>query len=636
MKRLFTFLIVFYTVSFLMYSAQAYSTNSSIDSLYNCIKNEKIDTVKINHLNKLSLEYRKLKNYQTSIMQAKEALMLSQKINFQKGVLSAYNTMGKVYSDQGNYTEALKNLLASLKIKKDINDKQGIAELYFNIGINYYYQGNYLEALKNQKMALDMFTEINSTKALHSYNNIGLNYYNLGNYSEALQNHFAALKLSEKANDKKSIADSYDHIGIVYYSQNNYAEALNYFLMALKLREQLQDKEAVTYSHINIGSIYYNQGNYPEALKNALIALKGLEATAYNPSIARQHNNIATIYYDQGDYNNALKSLAAAIELFEKMGDKQGLASAFINISKVYIKLKKYILAEDYLNKALSLSIQTGSKNDIKESYQYMSVLDSVQGKWKQAYQHHQLFAIYRDSINNVETAKQTVKTAMAYEFEKKEHITKVIHEKEKQIANYQKYALIAFIIVVCLFAFFLINRQQMKITEQKRIYQIKQQLTQSELHLKDLETRQLKSVLDINQEKLNNYTNLIKEKTRIISSLEEKFETIKHQNSIEPTAQQLLAIIKENTPPNEYWDEFISNFNLVNKDFFNKLKSVFPDITRTELNYCALIKCNLSNKEIANILNITPDSAKRARNRLKKKLNLNADESLTHYITSL
>jgi DNA-binding CsgD family transcriptional regulator len=49
-----------------------------------------------------------------------------------------------------------------------------------------------------------------------------------------------------------------------------------------------------------------------------------------------------------------------------------------------------------------------------------------------------------------------------------------------------------------------------------------------------------------------------------------------------------------------------------------------------------ALLKMNLSSKEIANILNITPEGIKKARYRLRKKMNISSDESLQDQIISL
>jgi len=73
-----------------------------------------------------------------------------------------------------------------------------------------------------------------------------------------------------------------------------------------------------------------------------------------------------------------------------------------------------------------------------------------------------------------------------------------------------------------------------------------------------------------------------------------------------------------------------------LNKNFYTRLKQKYPDISTNDLKICALIKLNLSIKEMASILNISPDSVKTARHRLRKKLQLNTEDNLTDFILSV
>ena len=54
---------------------------------------------------------------------------------------------------------------------------------------------------------------------------------------------------------------------------------------------------------------------------------------------------------------------------------------------------------------------------------------------------------------------------------------------------------------------------------------------------------------------------------------------------------------------------------------YLDKLKEQNPNLTSYELRLCAYMKSNLSTKEIATILNIQPDSVKKAKQRLRKKV---------------
>ena len=68
---------------------------------------------------------------------------------------------------------------------------------------------------------------------------------------------------------------------------------------------------------------------------------------------------------------------------------------------------------------------------------------------------------------------------------------------------------------------------------------------------------------------------------------------------------------------------DFDQYFVKVHPEFYQKLMADFPNLTQNELRLCAYLKMNLNTKDIAAICNITPESARVARSRLRKSLNL-------------
>jgi DNA-binding CsgD family transcriptional regulator len=80
-------------------------------------------------------------------------------------------------------------------------------------------------------------------------------------------------------------------------------------------------------------------------------------------------------------------------------------------------------------------------------------------------------------------------------------------------------------------------------------------------------------------------------------------------------------------------WKIFEYNFNQVHEEFFFQLKKRFPDLTHKDLKICAYIKMNLTTKEIAPLLNISIRGVETHRYRLKRKLNLDNDNSLATYL---
>ncbi|MCB0427487.1 MAG: hypothetical protein KDD16_09310, partial [Mangrovimonas sp.] len=64
--------------------------------------------------------------------------------------------------------------------------------------------------------------------------------------------------------------------------------------------------------------------------------------------------------------------------------------------------------------------------------------------------------------------------------------------------------------------------------------------------------------------------------------------------------------------------------------------KNNHPDLTSNDLRLCAYLRLNLTSKEIAPLLNISPKSVEVKRYRLRKKMNLPHEDSLTDYILGL
>lgn len=118
---------------------------------------------------------------------------------------------------------------------------------------------------------------------------------------------------------------------------------------------------------------------------------------------------------------------------------------------------------------------------------------------------------------------------------------------------------------------------------------------------------------------------------------LKDKESELASQPNIDKT--DLLAIFKllENSLVTEKeWEEFKTKFNELNPKFIEHLLANHPNLTKSEIRLLTLIKIGYSQKEIAVILNIAPDSVKKARTRVRKKLNLEQNDDLNSYLKTL
>lgn len=69
---------------------------------------------------------------------------------------------------------------------------------------------------------------------------------------------------------------------------------------------------------------------------------------------------------------------------------------------------------------------------------------------------------------------------------------------------------------------------------------------------------------------------------------------------------------------------------------FLEKLTLRHPELTRGELKFCTMLRFNLSTKELARVMQVSPAAIEKKRYRLRKKLNLNTGAAIEPYLQTL
>ena len=124
--------------------------------------------------------------------------------------------------------------------------------------------------------------------------------------------------------------------------------------------------------------------------------------------------------------------------------------------------------------------------------------------------------------------------------------------------------------------------------------------------------------------------------KNETLENLKQKAKELQDKEASNNGYQQLITSINFDLQDDNNWDNFARYFEEVHKDFNSNVAKKYPEITPNELRLMALLKMNLSSKEIANILNISIPGIKKARQRLRKKMNLSSTDSLENAVLSI
>lgn len=146
-----------------------------------------------------------------------------------------------------------------------------------------------------------------------------------------------------------------------------------------------------------------------------------------------------------------------------------------------------------------------------------------------------------------------------------------------------------------------------------------KRRLLRQRLYTRELENEQLRLKKQACERRIVADSIDIENKDTILRSLSHDHADIKLQ----------LAGAKSH-------EAFKTTFENIHPEFYQKLKQMSSRLTEYDIRLCSYIVVGLDNKQIAQILNVQPQSVKKSRTRLRKKLSLLHEESLEHFLRNL
>ncbi|RZL48878.1 MAG: hypothetical protein EOP00_08210 [Pedobacter sp.] len=199
----------------------------------------------------------------------------------------------------------------------------------------------------------------------------------------------------------------------------------------------------------------------------------------------------------------------------------------------------------------------------------------------------------------------------------------------------------LAYIIYFLIFGFlvYLLIKLQEKahLKEQDDLRQKHQiELERNEQQITKLQKKQLEADVEFKNKELASTTMHLVQRGKLLSKIgDELLPLVKQTNSSE-TANDLKKVIRllnEAKKLDNDWEQFAIHFDHVHANFLSNLKDKHPNLSPSDLKLCAYLKLNLSSKEIAQLLNITPRAVEVSRYRLRKKLNLKPEVNLFDFL---
>lgn len=606
---------------FLLFSCFYFTSSgqqvSKTDSLLLLLEHAEVDTLKARLYLALGDTY-KLTNPLKNNEYANLAYKIYKKHNDQKGLAEVFYAKYYYSYVVGNIDSAYHYLDKSISKSLLLKDSITAASREFNKVYKYYTSGNPEEAENLIKKLTPVFLKYEDSIMLaRTYILKGMIANSKGYANLGLEEYLKSLKISRQLNEKLQIAEALFGIGHIYLETKDYQKSIGYFLENLAIGEQINLPQSVAQSSNFIGFAYLELGQYKEAKEYFDKSLGKSEEVGFQYNIGKTQSHLGQLKLKQDKYEDAFQHFLKAYDIFKMMNILPEQAVVVYYLGKLHLDKKEFSAAISKFDEAIEIGKKTKEADVLKDSYLQKSLALEKLGDSKGALEYFKKNKVLNDSIFTAKNSQKTKELQIMFETERKEQqiaqqkVEINLLEEQEKLSRLQKIALgggLGISLIALGFGF----------------YGFRQRNKRNRLEKEKIETE-----LAFKKKELTTHALHLAKKNEVLEQVKQKVKELKLVENIEKGYQTLVQTINFDQQDDKAWDSFTQYFEAVHKDFAKQAVAKYPDISKSELRLIALIKMNLSSKEIANILNISSDGIKKARQRLRKKMNLSPEESL-------
>ncbi|RZJ31601.1 MAG: hypothetical protein EOO48_01575 [Flavobacterium sp.] len=443
-------------------------------------------------------------------------------------------------------------------------------------------------------------------------------------YATLSLDEFKKLEPSDAQHAKIGRSKCLQLISTIYIRQNKFSQAKQMSREVINtLRSENDASGTLGLAYNTMVTLYQREKKVDSASVYSRLALADFEKYknfAYLPNaftkIAQLENNPE--YFKKG------------LAIADSTQNKQAQVSCLLSYGKWMLNIGNQSEAESYFNKAHGIALTLTDRIFEIQTLEALIDLKNLQRNYPEVSKLQAKLLSLKDTFYSLE--REQIVKSLEVQFEVSEKNRKLdLVNKERQVAKLTNVILLICIALLLLVFgagwYFLksINKRD------KQLLKTKEELVEALEKQKTLKEQQFQNDLEHKESQLSAITLQMLQKNELLDEI---------KNSVDKdqpvSGRELVKMVNKHLTQDNGWNDFELYFESLNKNFYTRLKQRYPDISANDLKICALIKLNLSIKEMASILNISPDSVKTARYRLRKKLQLVTEENLTDFILSV
>lgn len=563
-----------------------------------------------------------------------------------------------------NANKAMSFAEESFDLSKVIKNDSLIAESMFRLAQVELIKGNSLVALNYLFDVQTLFVELGiKARESRALEIIGSVYIENGQFDEASKAYFKALEISQDIGDERSEAGNLNALGVIYTDLgdyrvaqrflhdaihksgeigdwvqetiamseaalleenfNNPEKALEYYEKVLAIFEEKGAKHSVPYIMYNMANLYKDRNRLEESIAIAKEGINFSDSLGNSFLVVNGTRTLAAIYHKMGEYNLAIETLEGAHDKARKVG-YESVKFPFLNdLASYYVSTGNYEKAISTASESKTEAIELKKWIYAKEALEVLIESEISSDRFESALTHQGELIAVKDSILNEERARNVLEFDIRYQVTQKENEIAILEAQNEKKSTMQV-ALIGGFVLILVIVLLIVRSQRLKI-----------QRGQADLEIQKLKRKELEHDLEFKNKQLTTQSLNMVQKNEIMVEMKEKVENLK-QSGGSRELNNLSNLVDYSFTLDNDWKQFRMHFEEVHSSFYHVLKDRYEGLTPNEMRLSALVKLNLSIKEMAAILGISPDSVKTARYRLRKKLGLNTEDNLTEFMLKI
>jgi tetratricopeptide (TPR) repeat protein len=466
-------------------------------------------------------------------------------------------------------------------------------------------------------------------------------YYNtIGDYEQSLVLYREAVIEAKQTGDTQRIAQSELNIGNVYYRTGDFDRSISTYQSLINTYQSMGDSLRAGLTQASIANCYLAQSKLDTGLQLLLLARAMAEPHGAPHDWLAINQNLGAVYAEMGMPERGLPYTKESLATILAKQDTFGLAPAYGNLGYTFQQLGNFERALVYYDSSLYFSRLLK-----QDAITYVTLLDMSDGylandDYRNALKHFREYHSIQQSVLGENTRNRIAELEVLHETERKQLALETSEQKVLSLereARLRNQRLLLFIIglFLSLLAALLIFRQWRRDIRHR---DTQEKLIASELANERLASGLLSSRLENQQEDLTDFALDIERKNKFSRELANRLSQIRKilPAQLRPQLDELIRFTQGHDQVNEQLEVVQENVDQINHEFHQKLREAFPNLTASDRTLAGLLRLNMTNKEVATNRGISTASAKMARYRLRKKLNLTPSDDIIAFLRDL